>query len=71
MSDPSEPGMPVDKRWLADGLTLEWFAEKAEWLDRDSHSPGAPSRSWIGQVIISPNGSKIRPPSTPRMEFLK
>ena len=40
MNDPSESGMPLDKRWPSYGLTLEWFAEKAEWIGRDSHTPG-------------------------------
>jgi len=40
MSDPSELGMPLDQRWAAYGFTLEWFAEKAQWMGRDSHTPG-------------------------------
>ncbi len=40
MSAPSELGMPLDPRWSAHGLTMEWFIEKAEWIGRDSHSPG-------------------------------
>ena len=40
MNDPSEPGMPLDKRWPAYGLTMEWFIEKAAWIGRDSQTPG-------------------------------
>ena len=40
MSDLSELGMPLDQRWLAYGLTTEWFIEKAAWIGRDSHSQG-------------------------------
>lgn len=41
MSAPSELGMPLDHRWPSHGLTLEWFVEKAEWLGRDSRTPGS------------------------------
>jgi len=41
MSDPSETAMPIDQRWLAYGLTMEWFIEKAAWIGRDSHTPGS------------------------------
>lgn len=41
MNDPNELGMPLDGRWPVHGLTLEWFAEKAEWIGRDSHTPGS------------------------------
>ena len=41
MSDPSELGMPLDQRWRAYGLTMEWFIEKAAWIGRDSHTSGS------------------------------
>jgi hypothetical protein len=41
MSDLSETVMPLDQRWTAYGLTMEWFIEKAAWIGRDSGSPGS------------------------------
>lgn len=38
MSDPSEFVLPLDGRWKQEGLTMEWFIEKAAWLGRDSHT---------------------------------
>ena len=40
MNHPRELDMPLDRRWPAYGLTLEWFTEKALWIGRDSHTPG-------------------------------
>ena len=41
MNDPPELDMPLDIRWPDFGLTMEWFAEKAQWMGRDSHTPGS------------------------------
>jgi hypothetical protein len=41
MSNLSDTAMPLDQRWTAYGLTMEWFIEKAAWIGRDSHTSGS------------------------------
>lgn len=41
MSATVEMAMPLDRRWLEHGLTMEWFIEKAAWIGRDSHTSGS------------------------------
>jgi hypothetical protein len=41
MNDPNELRLTPDARWHDRGITMEWIAEKSEWIRRDSGSPGA------------------------------
>ena len=40
-NDSNELRLTLDRRWQHYGLTMKWFTEKAEWISRDTNSPGS------------------------------